>query len=418
VTATPTTASGWLNRIVGHAEVAPEDLVPNPRNWRTHPPEQQRALGGALSEIGWVAEVLVNRTTGNVVDGHLRIELALARDERTVPVTYVELTEAEEALVLATLDPIGAMADAEATALASLLHGLEPADDALRALLDDLTREQGIELGRAGLVDPDDAPDLPDESTVHRGDLYALGGHRLLCGDASDPVDVRRVFGEDTEADLMWTDPPYGVAYQTKLSTEEAVARHRRTDGLEVTNDQPEDIPALLAAAFGHAPLRAGGAFYVASPSSGDVLPIFYAALAGAGMAVRQQLLWIKDVFVMGRHDYHYRHEPILYGWKEGGAHFFGGGRAQDTVWEIPRPRRSETHPTMKPVELVARAVSNSSRPGDLVYEPFAGSGSTIIAAEQTRRRCIALEIDPRYAQVAIERWQAFTGRSAEKVAA
>jgi DNA modification methylase len=406
----------WRSRIVDHAEVAPADLVPNPRNWRTHPPEQQRALAGALGEVGWVAEVLVNRTTGNVVDGHLRIELALARAEPTVPVTYVELTEAEEALVLATLDPIGALADAEASALAALLSGLEPADDALRALLDDLTREQGIDLTRSGLVNPDDAPDLPEEPTVRRGDLYALGDHRLLCGDATDPVDVRRVFGDATEADLMWTDPPYGVAYQTKLSTEEAVARHRRTDGLEVANDQPEDIPALLAAAFGHAPLRAGGAFYVASPSSGDVLPVFYAALAGAGMAVRQQLIWVKDVFVMGRHDFHYRHEPILYGWKEGAAHFFGGGRAQDTVWEIPRPKRSETHPTMKPVELVARALANSSRPGGLVYEPFAGSGSTIIAAEQTRRRCVALEIDPRYAQVAIERWAAFSGRPAEKL--
>jgi DNA modification methylase len=411
-----TTATTWRTRIVGHAEVPPADLVPNPHNWRTHPPEQQRAMDGALSEVGWVTGVLVNRTTGNVVDGHLRIDLALARDEPTVPVTYVELTEGEEALVLATLDPIGAMANAEANALATLLNGLEPADEALRALLDDLTREQGIDLIRTGLVDPDDAPDLPDEPTVRPGELYALGHHRLLCGDATDHADVRRVFGEATEADLVWTDPPYGVAYQTKLSTEEAVARHRRTDGLEVANDQPEDIPALLGAAFGHAPLRAGGAFYVASPSSGDVLPVFYAALAGAGMAVRQQLLWIKDVFVMGRHDYHYRHEPILYGWKEGAAHFFGGGRAQDTVWEIPRPRRSETHPTMKPVELVARALANSSRSGDLVYEPFAGSGSTIIAAEQTRRRCVALEIDPRYAQVAIERWEGFTGRSAERV--
>jgi DNA modification methylase len=134
------------------------------------------------------------------------------------------------------------------------------------------------------------------------------------------------------------------------------------------------------------------------------------------GMAVRQQLLWIKDVFVMGRHDYHYRHEPILYGWKEGAAHFFGGGRARDTVWEIPRPRRSETDPTMKPVELVARALTNSSRPRDLVYEPFAGSGSTIIAAEQTRRRYVALAIDPRYAQVAVERWEALTGERAEKL--
>jgi DNA methylase len=410
------TSAPWQNRIVDHADVAPNDLVPNPPNWRTHPLEQQRALGGALSEVGWVTGVVVNRTTGNVVDGHLRIDLALARHEPTVPVTYVELTEDEEALVLATLDPIGTMAEAEATALASLLSGLEPADDALRALLDDLTREQGIDLAHAGLIDPNEAPELSDEPTVRRGDLCALGDHRLLCGDATDPADVRRVFGDATEAELIWTDPPHGVAYQTKLSTEEAVARHRRTDGLEVANDQPEDIPALLAATFGHAPLRAGGAFYIASPSSGDVLPVFYAALAGAGMAVRQQLLWIKDVFVMGRHDYHYRHEPILYGWKEGGAHFFGGGRAQDTVWEVPRPRRSESHPTMKPVELVARALTNSSRSGDLVYEPFAGSGSTIVAAEQTRRRCVAIEIDPRYAQVTIERWAAFTGRSAEKV--
>jgi hypothetical protein len=133
-------------------------------------------------------------------------------------VTYVELTESEEALVLATLDPIGAMADAEAAALASLLSGLEPADDALRTLLDNLVREQGLELAHSGLIDPDDAPDVPDDPTVRRADLYALGDHRLLCGDATDPADVRRVFGEATEADLIWTDPPYGVAYQTQLS--------------------------------------------------------------------------------------------------------------------------------------------------------------------------------------------------------
>lgn len=123
-----TTSPSWRNRITGHADVDPAELVPNPRNWRTHPLEQQRALGGALAEVGWVTEVIVNRTTGRIVDGHLRIELALARDEPTVPVTYVELSEAGEGLVLATLDPIGAMADAEADVLAELLAGLEPAD--------------------------------------------------------------------------------------------------------------------------------------------------------------------------------------------------------------------------------------------------------------------------------------------------
>jgi DNA modification methylase len=411
--ASPT--AGWRNRIVGHGNVPPAELTPNPRNWRTHPQEQQRALAGALTEVGWVTEVIVNRSTGRVVDGHLRIELALDRHEPSVPVTYVELSEDEERLVLASLDPIGAMADAEALALESLLLGLAPADADLRRFLDELSDAHGIETVRGGLVDPDDVPELPAESYVRPGDLYALGDHRLLCGDATDPEHVLRAFGETTEADLIWTDPPYGVAYQTKLSTEEAVARHRRTDGLDIANDQPDDVPWLLEAAFRNAPLKPGGAYYVASPSSADVLPAFYATLASAGMPVRQQLIWVKDVFVMGRHDYHYRHEPILYGWKDGAAHQFAGGRNQDTVWEIPRPRRSEEHPTMKPVELVARALRNSSRPREMVYEPFAGSGTTVIAAEQTDRRCVAIEIDPRYAQVAIERWQTFTSKQAVK---
>jgi site-specific DNA-methyltransferase (adenine-specific) len=351
-----------------------------------------------------------------VVDGHLRIRLALAREESAVPVTYVELSEDEERLVLASLDPIGAMADAEATALETLLADLAPSDADLGALLDDLARRHGLETMRPGLGDPDEVGALPVESTVRSGELYALGEHRLICGDATDPRQVRRAFGDDTHADVIWTDPPYGVAYQTKLSTEEAVARHRRTDGLEIINDDPDGIRSLLAASFGNAPLKPGGAYYVASPSSADVLPVFYATLADAGMPVRQQLIWVKDLFVMGRHDYHYRHEPVLYGWKEGAAHVFAGGRSQDTVWEIPRPRRSAEHPTMKPVELVARALRNSSRPRDLVYEPFAGSGTTIIAAEQTDRRCVAIEIDPRYAQVAIERWQSFTGELAVRV--
>src|SRR5947207_4380881 len=168
-------STGWRNRIVGHADIPPAALVPNPRNWRTHPAEQQRALGGALAEVGWVAEVLVNRTTGHVVDGHLRVELALARKEPAVPVTYVELSEDEERVVLATLDPLAAMADAEATALAELLSGLEPVDDGLRALLDDLARQHGVDGFHPGLADPDDVPEPPDEPYVKADELYALG---------------------------------------------------------------------------------------------------------------------------------------------------------------------------------------------------------------------------------------------------
>ena len=185
--------------------------MPNPRNWRSHPAEQQRALAGALGEVGWVAELLVNRTTGHVVDGHLRIELALARHETTVPVTYVELSEDEERLVLASLDPLAAMATAEQEQLAALLAGLDPADEALRALLDDLAREYRLDDLRKGLVDPDDVPPLPVESYVRPGDLYLLVDHRLLCGDATNRHDVARLL-EGAEPTLLATDPPYGVS--------------------------------------------------------------------------------------------------------------------------------------------------------------------------------------------------------------
>ena len=202
---------GWRNRIVDHADVAPGDLVPNPRNWRSHPAEQGRALAGALRDVGWVAEVLVNRTTGNVVDGHLRIELALERGESSVPVTYVDLSEDEERLVLASLDPLAAMAGAEQEQLAALLDGLEPADEALRALLDDLGRQHGLDALRSGLVDPDDVPARPDEPYVSAGDLYLLGDHRLLCGDATDADDIARLL-DGARPTLLATDPPYGVS--------------------------------------------------------------------------------------------------------------------------------------------------------------------------------------------------------------
>jgi hypothetical protein len=204
-------AQPWRSRIVGHADVAPADLVPNPRNWRTHPADQQRALTGALSEIGWVAEVLVNQTTGHVVDGHLRVELALARHETMVPVTYVGLSEAEEQLVLATLDPLAAMATAEKDALAALLAGLSPGDGALATLLAELAEQHGLR--RPILGDPDEIPPLPEEKDVYvePGSLWRLGDHRLLCGDATDADAVARLLA-GAEPTLLATDPPYGVS--------------------------------------------------------------------------------------------------------------------------------------------------------------------------------------------------------------
>ena len=170
----------------------------------------------------------------------------------------------------------------------------------------------------------------------------------------------------------------------------------------------------MATAALRLAPLRPGGGFYLAVPT-GPLQLEFLLALQAAELTLPQTLVWAKDRFVLGHADYHARHEGLLYGWKDGAAHYFVDDRTQDTVWEIARPSRSEVHPTMKPVALVERAIRNSSHPGDIVYDPFVGSGTTLIAAETSGRTCFAMEIDQTYAQVAIERWKNFAGQAAER---
>jgi hypothetical protein len=436
--------SAWRNRIVGHADVAPAELVPNPRNWRTHPQDQQQALAGALGEVGWVAEVLVNRTTGHVVDGHLRIELALARDEPTVPVTYVELSEDEERLVLASLDPLAAIATAEEAQLAALLAALEPADDALRALLDDLVREYRLDALRTGLVDPDDVPALPDEPYVRAGELYVLGDRRLLCGDATNPTDVARLL-DGAQPTLLATDPPYGVSLDPTWrdgvynalgpaqpgylqgdpaldghgATRAPGRAHRRTKGhrnTTVSGDTRVDwsdafalVPSLTVGYVWHAGVHA---------------PEVAAGLEGIGFEIVSQVVWDKGLFAIGRSWYHWGHEPCWVVRRAGSKARFLGERNQSTIWRAPSPKMIMAgsdepkldHPTQKPVALYEAPIANHLRRGELVYDPFLGSGTTLVAAERLGRCCYALEIDPRCVQVAIERWQTFTGQGASKV--
>ncbi len=201
-TAPPTTP--WRSRIVGTGEEAPDQLLANPANWRTHPAAQRNALRGSLDTVGWVQQVMVNKQTGFVVDGHARVEEAITRGEPTVPVLYVDLSPEEEALVLATLDPIGAMADRDGEKLAALLATVTVDDAGLAALLADLRGP------KVGLVDPDEVPETPEEPYVKPGELYVLGDHRILCGDATDPADVARLL-DGAVPTLLATDPPYGV---------------------------------------------------------------------------------------------------------------------------------------------------------------------------------------------------------------
>lgn len=402
----------WKNRIVGHAMIDPEQLLANERNPRGHPKYQQDVLTGVLSEIGWIDDVIVNirsselwdensRGVETMIDGHLRVELALRNGEPEIPVKYVDLDPHEEALALATFDPIGALANINRENLESLIADIETNDEAITSLLDELLDnsigEEIEEVETAEDVDAEPELSLAQELQAKwgtaTGQIWKLGDHRIICGDSRNPA-VFKALMEGFFADMVATDPPYGVGYVGKTD-----------DELPVHNDDKAGLLDLLQDALGlaHEYSRQGAAWYVAAPHG----PNFYDfAIVLSGLNVwRQTLVWVKQQMVMGHSDYHYKHESIFYGWKDGAAHKTPPDRKQTSVLEFNKPQRNELHPTMKPVELYDYFLKMSSIPGDMVLEPFLGSGTTLIACERNQRQCRGIEIAPEYLAVVIERW-------------
>lgn len=265
--------------------------------------------------------------------------------------------------------------------------------------LDDLLSKLEDEPGGPQPGD-DDLPDRPPAKTVP-GDVWLLGPHRLLCGDATVPTDMDRLMAGGL-ADMVWTDPPYGVSYVGKTA-----------DALTIQNDElsPEALESFLRLAFASAldATRPGGCWYVAAPAGPLFLP--FAVTLAEQDVWRQTLVWAKNSMVMGRSDYHYRHEAIFYGWRPGAAHHAPPDRTHTTLLEFDRPSRSTEHPTMKPVDLIAHCISNSSNVGAVVLDPFGGSGSTLIAAERLGRSARLLELDPGYCDVICARYQKTTGQ-------
>lgn len=398
----------WKNRIVGYDVVPADQLLANPANWRIHPKAQQDALTGVLDDVGWVQEIIVNKTTGHVVDGHMRVEVAITRGE-SVPVKYVELTEAEELLILATIDPISAMAATDAAQLESLLQSVNSDSAAVQAMLAQLAEESGLDYEPEVVPDAgaqiDKADELLQKWQVERGQLWVIpsksgrGEHRLLCGDSTNADDVARVMAGE-RAVCMWTDPPYGVSYVGKTK-----------NALTIQNDGAEGLDALLCDAFAASDtaLDEGAAIYIAHPA-GALSVTFGVRFLAQGWRLHETLVWVKDSMVLGYSDYHYKHEPILFGYKHGGGKRGRGGEgwygdnSQTSVLEFARPKASEMHPTMKPIELVNYCLKNSSPLGGVVFEPFTGSGTTLVACEQTGRLGRGLELEPKYCAVILQR--------------
>ena len=414
----------WRSRIVDRGDAAPADLVANPCNWRGHPPAQRDALAGLLDQVGWVQDVVVNRRTGRLVDGHLRVELAKSRGEPTVPVVYVDLDEDEEALVLASLDPLAAMATADPEKLAALLGDAKANDEALRKMLTQLGSRAGA--AAVGLSDPDAIPEPPAEPTTQPGDLWLLGDHRLLCGSSADAADVARLL-DGAEPGLMVTDPPYGVALDMEwrdragkngLGPAEP-SYMQRAEGHQNTSISGDD-KADWSDAFELVPsLRVIYAWH-ASSFTVDV----GVGLRRIGFDLRQMIVWRKPHFVLSRTHYHYQTEPCWYAVRAGESSRWIGTRDQSNLWDAASPKQLMAgskeekfdHPTQKPLLCMETPVANHDFPE--VYEPFCGSGTTLIACERQRRRCFAMELEPKFCDVVVARWEAFTGRKAERVAA
>lgn len=400
----------------------PKTLEDNPKNWRRHPESQIAVLQDVLKEVGWAGALLYNEQTSRLIDGHARKELAIKLGINAVPVLIGSWDDSAEAKALATIDPIAAMAETDAAALDNLLSEIKTQSESISSMLADMAEAAGVTPKEYG-SEPGDGGDefnvtpemLPERGCV--GDLWVIGDkHRLLVGDCTIAKNVKRLMGGD-KAEMVWTDPPYGVAIGDKNKFLNTIAFCNRVEE-NLINDSLDEagLAKMLDGAFDNAILhcKPGAAWYVACPG-GPLHILFEVAMHTRGM-FRQTLIWVKNnaTFSPMGVSYHWRHEPILYGWVPNGPHRYHGDRKQDTVWEIDRPMASPDHPTMKPIELVSRAISHSSLKGEIVYDPFLGSGTTLIAAHRLGRVCYGCEIDPVYADVILKRAEA-EGLTVEK---
>jgi len=408
------------NRNLGVRRVRACDLVPHELNWRAHPKTQQDALRGILTEIGFVGTLLAHELPDGrlqLIDGHLRAE-TLPSEE--VDVMVVDLSPEEAAKVLATHDPLAAMAEANAGKLEELLRDVQTGNEALAGMLEGLAQDAGILDGlNGGEVTEDEVPDPPKEAVSRTGDLWILGEHRLLCGDSTKTEDVARVMGGE-RAMLLQTDAPYGVDYAAvKNGIPRSGFKDIQARGGDIENDDLTSGPELQAflekmilAALPH--LQERTAFYFWHPMLMQGTFFAAAAAAAADILIHRQIIWVKPRMVLTRSGmYHWQHELCFYGWIRGKIPPWYGDKGQTSVWHLGESQQGREHPTQKPVALWKSPMENHTKAGEICYEPFSGSGSQLLCGEQLGRRVFAIELKDIYVDVAVERWQRLTNREA-----
>jgi DNA modification methylase len=420
----------------------------NPRKALQAGDPEYEKIKRSIQEFGYVDPIIVNQDL-TIIGGHQRATVLKDLGYEEVEVILVDVDKVKEKALNIALNKISG--EWQMDKLKDLLLELESQIDLGMTGFEDqeireLLAKMDTTLATEDDFDVDAALESIEEPVSQRGMIYALGEHRLMCGDSTDENDVMMLM-QGQLADLIVTDPPYNVNYENKIDYHKMFKNERRKNN-EILNDHMESnafyhfLLAMYTHAYTH--LKIGGVIYVFH-SDVERLSFEYAFLK-AGFKFSENLIWVKNSFNLSRHDYHWRHEPILYGWKEGTGHYFIDDRTQSSVFDETlvidklkkeelidilkkilgdhqftviyenKPLKSDLHPTMKPIPLIGRLIKNSSLQGQLIYEPFAGSGSTLIAADQLGRTCYAMELDPRYVDVIVKRWEELTGKKAERI--
>ncbi len=382
-------------------------LIPYAKNARTHDDTQVSQIAGSIAEFGFVNPILVG-DDNIIIAGHGRLMAAQQLGLDTVPVIVLHhLTEAQRRALVIADNKIAENAGWNDELLKLELEELGDLGFDLDVIgfsdeeLDELLGNDE----QPGETDEDDIPEVEDEPVSRHGDVWVLGDHRLLCGDSTSKQDLEKLMSGEL-ADMAFTDPPYNVDYGNS-----AKDKMRGKDRRIMNDNLGDDFYQFLKDALTNLLSVTKGACYIAMSSS--ELDTLQKAFRDAGGKWSTFIVWAKNTFTLGRSDYQRQYEPILYGWREGNDHFWCGARDQGDVWFFNKPVKNDLHPTMKPVELVERALRNSSKSRDIVLDLFGGSGSTLIACEKTGRAARLIELDPKYVDVIVRRWQDYSGEQA-----
>lgn len=396
----------WNSRIVGSDMVDPSILCPNPKNWRRHPKHQQDAMTNVFNEIGWIQDIIVNKTTGNIIDGHMRAELAVKNKEKLVPVKYVELTPDEERQALISYDPLSALAEQDNEMLKQLLGDISNNIDMSKF---DFGKDVLNSMRPYTDEELNDVPPVPDTPTTKHGDIYHLGNHVLMCGDCTDLTNVNKLM-DGKKADMVFTDPPYNVAGESKnfAANCSASMNNLKNSEWDKNFDPERALDVILKNISENTSVYICTSHFLA-PKIWEWMKTWASHYSWCA--------WHKSNPMPSLAKRHWTWDGELIPYATRGKHVFNfpqTGHAP-SIWRIPKGKETQ-HPTEKPTGVPAMAITHSSNKGDIILDPFLGSGSTLIACEQLNRICYGMELSPQYCDVIINRWEKLTGKKAELV--